>query len=90
MTKLDLIDAVVENTGLSKYDAGKAVDGFVEAVCQALGSGDKVSLPGFGTFTVGERSARTGRNPKTGEPLEIAAAKVPKFKPAQGLKDSLN
>jgi len=90
MTKLDLIDAIVESTGLSKYDAGKFVDAFVESVCQTLGSGDKVSLAGFGTFSVGERSARTGRNPQTGDPVEIAAAKVPKFKPAKGLKDSLN
>ena len=90
MTKVELINAVAEKTGLSKYDAGKAVDGFVESICQALGSGDKVSLVGFGTFSVGERAARTGKNPRTGEPVEIASAKVPKFKPGKALKESLN
>ena len=89
MNKSELIDAIAENGGLSKADAGKALDATIAAVTNALKAGDTVTLVGFGTFSVKERAARTGRNPQTGATLEIKASKVPGFKAGKGLKDSV-
>ena len=90
MNKSDLISAIAEKSGLAKTDAGKALDGFITAVTDALKSGDSVSLIGFGTFVVKKREARTGRNPQTGAEIQIAAATVPAFKPGKALKDAVN
>ena len=90
MNKAELVSAIAERAGLSNSDAEKAVNAFVEVVGGELGKGGKVQLVGFGTFEVGERAARTGKNPKTGEPIEIAACKAPKFKPGKALKDEVN
>lgn len=90
MTKADLVNAMAEKAGLSKADAEKALKAFSDAVGEALKAGDKVSLVGFGTFSVSERAARTGKNPQTGEAIEIAAAKTPKFKAGKALKDAVN
>lgn len=89
MNKSELIEAVAHEADLSKASAAKALDGVINAVTHALKKGDTVTLVGFGTFYVGERAARTGRNPKTGEPLEIKAAKTPKFRAGKALKDAL-
>ena len=89
MNKSELIDAIAEKGGLSKADAGKALDATIASITEALKSGDTVTLVGFGTFGVKERAARTGRNPKTGEELQIKASKVPSFKAGKGLKDSV-
>ena len=90
MNKAELVSAIAERAGLSKSDVEKAVKAVVEVVSGELGKGGKVKLVGFGTFEVGERAARTGKNPKTGEPIEIAACKAPKFKPGKALKDEVN
>ncbi|HEY5603973.1 MAG TPA: HU family DNA-binding protein [Gammaproteobacteria bacterium] len=90
MNKQDLIDAVAESAELSKAAAGRAVDGMLSAISNALSKGEQVSLVGFGTFLVRERAARTGRNPRTGEPIAIAAAKNPSFKAGKALKDAVN
>ena len=90
MNKRELVDAVAEKSGLSKAEAEKALDAVVGAVSSALQSGDKVAVPGFGTFDVRERAARTGRNPQTGETMEIAASRSAGFKPATALKNALN
>lgn len=87
MNKSDLISKVAEVSELSKKDATKAVEAVFEAISEALQSGDKVQLVGFGNFEVRERSARKGRNPQTGEEIEIAASKVPSFKPGKSLRD---
>ena len=79
MNKTELIDHVAQAAGLSKADAGRAVDGVIGGITGALKSGDSVALTGFGTFEVRSRAARTGRNPKTGEALQIAASKAPGF-----------
>ena len=89
MNKTDLINAVADHAELSKKDAGKAVDAFVAAVTEALKKGEKVQLVGFGTFEVRERAAREGRNPQTGEAIQIKAAKVPAFKAGKPLKDAV-
>lgn len=89
MNKSDLVDAVAAESGLTKADAAKAVDALFNAVTDALKKGDEVRLVGFGTFAVSERAARTGKNPRTGEALEIAASKQPKFKPGKALKDAV-
>ncbi|MEH7222258.1 MULTISPECIES: HU family DNA-binding protein [Bacillaceae] len=89
MNKTELVSAVAESAELSKKDATKAVDAVFEAVQNALSSGDKVQLIGFGNFEVRERAARKGRNPQTGEEIEIAASKVPAFKPGKALKDAV-
>ncbi len=89
MTKADLVNAMAEKAGLSKTDAEEALKAFIETVTGALKSGDKVALVGFGTFSVGERAARTGQNPQTGQKIQIAAAKVPKFKAGKALKDAV-
>ena len=90
MNRNELIAAMSEKSGLSKKDAGAALDAFITAVQDALKAGEKVQLVGFGTFEVKERSARTGINPQTKEPVEIAASKAPAFKAGKALKDVLN
>ncbi|MFD0958808.1 HU family DNA-binding protein [Paenibacillus chungangensis] len=87
MNKADLIAKVTELTELPKKDATKAVDAVFEAISEALQNGDKVQLVGFGNFEVRERQARKGRNPQTGEEIDIAASKMPAFKPGKSLKD---
>ena len=89
MNKTELIAAVAEKTGLSKKDADKAVAAVFESVKDALAAGDKVSVCGFGTFEVRERAARTGLNPQTKQPIQIAASKVPAFKACKALKEAL-
>ena len=89
MNKSELIDAIAQKGGLTKVDAGKALDATLEAISDALKGGDVVTLVGFGSFSVKERAARTGRNPKTGEELQIPASKVPSFKAGKGLKDTV-
>ena len=90
MTKADLVNSIAEKAGLNKAEAEKALKAFTDAVTDALKAGEKVSLVGFGTFSVGERAARTGQNPQTGAKIEIPAAKVPKFKAGKALKDAIN
>ncbi len=90
MNKSELIDAIAEGADISKAAAGRALDATVDAVADSLKKGDKVNIVGFGNFEVRERSARTGRNPRTGEEIKIAAAKVPAFKPGKALKDAVN
>ncbi len=90
MNKGELIEAVADSAGLSRADATKAVDSVVDTITATLKAGDSVSLVGFGTFSVKHRNARTGRNPRTGEPLQIAASNVPGFKAGKGLKDAVN
>jgi DNA-binding protein HU-beta len=90
MTKSELIDAIAEKAGLSKADASKALSATLESVTDALKAGEKVALIGFGTFSVSQRAARTGKNPQTGEALAIPASKAAKFKAGQKLKDAVN
>jgi DNA-binding protein HU-beta len=90
VNKTELIDRIAESADISKASAGRALDAALEAVTDSLKQADPVALVGFGTFTVRERAARTGRNPQTGQPIQIAAAKVPAFKPGKALKDALN
>ena len=90
MNKTELIDQIAEAAEISKAAAGRALDATVAAVKESLKNGDSVSLIGFGTFYVGERAARTGRNPRTGKELSIEAAKGPKFRAGKGLKDAVN
>ena len=87
MNKTELIDAIAAKAELSKKDAKAALEATLEAISESLKAGDAVQLIGFGTFTVNERSARTGRNPRTGEEIKIAAAKVPAFVAGKALKD---
>ncbi|WP_339737488.1 HU family DNA-binding protein [uncultured Sunxiuqinia sp.] len=89
MNKAQLIDAIAEKAGLTKADAKKALDAFVESTTDALKNGDRVALIGFGSFAVATRSARTGRNPQSGAPIEIAEKKVVKFKPGAELSDAV-
>ncbi|VAX28080.1 DNA-binding protein HU-beta [hydrothermal vent metagenome] len=89
MTKSDLIDKVASDAGLSKADAGKALEAVLDNIRKSLKKNQKVTLVGFGTFSVTRRKARKGRNPRTGEEIKIAAAKVPKFIPGKGLKDAI-
>ncbi|GEK46083.1 HU family DNA-binding protein [Halomonas pacifica] len=90
MNKSELIEAIAASADIPKAAATRALDAMVEAVTDSLKKGDSVSLVGFGTFAVKERAARTGRNPQTGQPIEISAAKVPSFKAGKALKDSVN
>ena len=87
MNKVELAAAIANETGLSKKDSEAAVKAFVEVVTNELKKGERVQLVGFGTFEVSERSARQGRNPQTGETIEIAASRTPKFKAGKALKD---
>ena len=89
MNKSELIDAIAAKADISKAAAGKALDGMIDAVTDALKAGDTVTVVGFGTFYVGERAERSGRNPKTGETITIAAAKSPKVRAGKALKDAL-
>ena len=90
MNKAELIDAMASESGLSKADAKKALDGFINATTSALKSGDRISLIGFGSFSISERAARTGRNPQTGKEIQIAAKNVVKFKAGTELSSSVN
>ena len=90
MNKSELIQAVADSASVSKSTAGKAVDAVIDNIKKSLADNDPVTLIGFGTFSVRERAARTGRNPRTGERLEIKAAKVPIFKAGKALKDAVN
>lgn len=90
MNKAELIDSMAEGAGISKADAKKALDAFIETTTNALKSGDRVALVGFGSFAVSERSARTGRNPQTGKEINIAAKKVVKFKAGADLGSAVN
>ncbi|HEY9114060.1 MAG TPA: HU family DNA-binding protein [Bacteroidales bacterium] len=89
MNKSDLVDAIAKEAGLTKAQAAKAINSYHETVKKAMKKGDSVSLVGFGTYTTAQRKARTGRNPQTGAALKIKAARVPKFRPGKGLKDSV-
>ncbi len=90
MNKNDLITAVANNSGLSKADAGKAVDGVFNAITSTLQYGGAVRVVGFGTFSTAQRKATTGRNPRTGEAIQIPASTQPKFKAGKGLKEAVN
>ncbi|MCK0714764.1 MULTISPECIES: HU family DNA-binding protein [Chromohalobacter] len=90
MNKSELIEAIAASADIPKAAAGRALDAMVDTVSDSLKKGDSVALVGFGTFSVKERAARTGRNPQTGETIEISAAKVPTFKAGKALKDSVN
>jgi len=89
--KADIVDYVADNVeGISKRQAAQAVESFVEAVCMHLEKGERVQVPGLGSFALSDRAARTGRNPKTGEAIQIAASKNVRFKAGKELKDSIN
>ena len=90
MNKNDLIASVADRTGMAKAGAGQAVDATFDAITAALKSGQEVKIIGFGTFTVAQRAASMGRNPRTGEAISIPASKSPKFKAGKGLKDAVN
>lgn len=90
MNKSELTDAIADEADISKASAARALDAALNAIQGSLQNGEPVALVGFGTFSVRERGARTGRNPRTGEDIEIAAAKLPAFKPGKALKDALN
>ncbi len=90
MKKVELVEAVAKETGLTKVDAGKAIDAVFEVIKGALVKGDKVPLVGFGTFDVSKRAAREGRNPRTGETVKIAARKAVTFKAGSALKEAVN
>ncbi len=90
MNKSELIEAVAAAADLPKASAGRALDAMIETIGVALKEGDQVVLVGFGTFSVKERAARTGRNPQTGQPIEIQAASVPSFKAGKALKEAVN
>lgn len=90
MNKNELIAAVADKAGLTKAKAAEAVDAFIDAVSWAMSKGDEVRLVGFGTFAVVQRQATTGRNPRNGQVIKIAASKQPKFRPGKALKDQVN
>ena len=90
MNKTELIEHIAQSADMTKTDATRALEATVDTIKKALKKGDTVALVGFGTFSVGKRAARTGRNPRTGEEIKIKAAKVPKFSAGKGLKDALN
>ena len=90
MNKSELVDAVSAKSGLTKADTDRAFKAFVDVIAETMAKGDQVALVGFGTFLVRERQARTGRNPRTGETIEIASAKIPSFKAGKALKDAVN
>lgn len=90
MNKSELTDAIADEADISRASAARALDAALNAIQESLQNGEPVALVGFGTFSVRERAARTGRNPRTGEEIEIAAAKLPAFKPGKALKDALN
>jgi DNA-binding protein HU-beta len=90
MNKADLIDAVAQDTDMSKASATRAVDSVIDTITGSLKSGGQVTLVGFGTFMVRDRAARSGRNPQTGETIQIKASKAPAFKAGKALKDAVN
>ena len=90
MNRNELVDSVTSKTDMKKSEASKAVDAVFDSIAEALKGGDEVRLVGFGTFSVASRAASEGRNPRTGEKIQIAASKQAKFKPGKGLRDSLN
>lgn len=90
MNKAELIEAIADKADLSKAAAGNALDAFIETVENTLKEGDSIALVGFGTFSIKDRAARSGRNPQTGEPMEIRASKVPSWKPGKLIKDAVN
>ncbi len=90
MNKAELIDSVAEAADLSKASAARAVDAVTDAIAEALKKDDQVTIVGFGTFSVRKRAARSGRNPRTGETINIKASNVPGFKPGKALKDAVN
>ncbi|MEW5248492.1 HU family DNA-binding protein [Microbulbifer sp. 2201CG32-9] len=90
MNKSELIEAIAASADIPKAAAGRALEAMTDSITDALKKGDQVALVGFGTFVVKERAARTGRNPRTGDPIEIAAAKIPSFKAGKALKDAVN
>lgn len=90
MNKTELIEHISAKADLSKADAARALDAFIDAVKTTLKKDDAVTLVGFGTFAVSERAARVGRNPRTGEAIDIKKARVPKFRPGKALKDAVN
>lgn len=90
MNKSELIDVIAKQSEISKAAAGRALDAAIAAIKTSLKKGNDVTLVGFGTFSVGKRAARSGRNPRTGATIKIKAAKVPKFRPGKALKDAVN
>ena len=90
MNKTEMIEEIAKSADITKASATRALDAMIDAVTSSLQKNDSVTLVGFGTFSVGERAARTGRNPRTKEAITIAAAKVPKFKAGKALKDAVN
>jgi DNA-binding protein HU-beta len=90
MNKSDLIEAMADSADISKAAAGRALDGLLDAITASVKNDDPVSIVGFGTFLLRERAARTGRNPKTGKTIEIAASKTPAFKAGKAFKDAVN
>jgi len=90
VNKAELIDKMAASADISKAAAARALDAMLESITDSLKQSEQVALVGFGTFSVKERAARTGRNPQTGQPIEIAAARIPSFKPGKALKDALN
>lgn len=90
MKKTELVSHIADHADISKAAAARALESMVDAITKTLKKGGTVSLIGFGTFAVGKRAARTGRNPSTGATIKIKAAKVPKFRPGKGLKEHLN
>ncbi len=89
MNKSELIEHIAKQADISKAAAGRSLEAVIGAVRTTLKKGGSVTIPGFGTFTVTKRAARTGRNPRTGDAIKIKAAKVPKFRPGKGLRDAL-
>ncbi len=90
MNKSELVDAIASGADISKASAGRALDAMVDTITETLRKGDQVALVGFGTFSVKDRAARAGRNPQTGNAIQIPAARVPGFKAGKGLKDAVN
>jgi DNA-binding protein HU-beta len=90
MSKKDLVNQIAEEAGITKDQANKAIDALVQSITKSLANREEVRLPGFGTFLISDRKARDGRNPSTGEAIKIPAAKQPKFRPSQALKDAAN
>ncbi len=90
MNKTELIDHIATKAAISKAAAGRSLDAMIAAIKATLKKGNSVTLVGFGTFAVSQRAGRMGRNPRTGEPIKIKKAKVPKFRPGKALKDALN
>ena len=90
MNKTELVAAIANESGLTKADAARALDATVSSITNAMSGGDSVAIIGFGTFKVGDRAARTGRNPQTGAEMQIPAARVPKFSAGKGLKEAVN